>query len=207
MGPGLAAAPGRRWFERLRKCQPMTNAELTELVARIARRDTAAFADFYRALEKPLYRFIISKLNDPFLAADLLHDVFLEVWRAASGFQDRSSVKTWVFAIAYRKVMDVFRKEGRLTGEDELPERADDSPGAVQSLIAEQEKEMVRHCLAALKPDHRTAIELTFFEDMSYREVAAVIGVPEGTVKTRVFHAKSLLLRCLEARLKKGLRR
>jgi RNA polymerase sigma-70 factor (ECF subfamily) len=185
----------------------MINEELVQLIRRIADHDRKAFAALYEAMEKPLYRFVLQKLNDPFRAADILHDVFLDTWRGAAGFGGKSSVKTWMFAIAYRKVMDVFRREGRLAGEDELPDRPDDSPDAVQCLIAAQEQAILRDCLGALKPDHRAAIDLTFFEDMSYREIAEVTGVPEGTVKTRVFHAKSLLLRCLEARMKSRMRR
>ena len=102
--------------------------------------------------------------------------------------------------------MDVFRKNGREAGEDEMPELVDDRPDAAQCLIAAQEKELVQHCLQTLKPEHRTAIEMTFFEDLSYREISEIIGIPEGTAKTRVFHAKSLLLRCLQAREGKGAR-
>lgn len=181
----------------------MTNADLSKLVRRIAGGDSEAFAEFYRALDQPLFRFVRSRLNDSFQAADIQHDVFLEVWRSAGTFQDKSSVKTWVFAIAYRKVMDVFRKDGPLTFDDQVPDVADDIPDADQCVIAAQERDIVRHCMGTLKPDHRTAIELTFFEDMSYREVSAVVGIPEGTAKTRVFHAKSLLMRCLEGRLRK----
>ncbi len=179
----------------------MTNDELAELVRRIAGEDRNAFDRLYRELETPLYRFILSRLNDPFRAADVLHDVFLDVWRGAGGFLGTASVKTWLFAIAYRKVMDVYRKDGRLVGEDEIAERVSDEPDAVTCLIASEEREMLAHCLGTLKPAHRSAIELAFIEDMSYREVAEVVGVPEGTIKTRVFHAKSLLLRCLAARM------
>jgi RNA polymerase sigma-70 factor (ECF subfamily) len=183
----------------------MTNAELSRLLERISTGDRQAFAELYSQLEKPLFRFVRTKLNDPFASADILQEVFLEIWRSAGSFQERSSVKTWVFAIAYRKVMDVFRKDRRLAGEDEMPDQVDEAQDAVQCIIAAQEKDMVQYCLKALKPEHRSAIELTFFEDMSYREVAQVIGIPEGTAKTRVFHAKSLLMRCLQARLKKGM--
>lgn len=185
---------------------PATNEDLGRLIARIANADKQAFATLYQTLEKPLYRFIQTKLNDPFLAADILHDVFLEVWRGAAHFQNKSSVKTWVFAIAYRKSMDVFRKNGRLVGEDEIPEQVDGSPNAMQCLIAAEEKELVRYCLQTLKAEHRSVIEMTFFEDMSYREISEIAGIPEGTAKTRVFHAKSLLLRCLQARMGKGAR-
>ena len=184
----------------------MTNEELVQLIRRIADQDRKAFAMLYEVMEKPLFRFIVQKLNDPFRAADILHDVFLDIWRGAAGFGGKSSVKTGMFAIAYRKVMDVYRSAGRLAGEDELPDRPDEGPDAAQCLIAAQEQAILRDCLGTLKPEHRAAIDLTFFEDMSYREISEVTGVPEGTVKTRVFHAKSLLLRCLEARMKSRMR-
>lgn len=179
----------------------MNEDALVTVVRRIAAGDVTALDTLYRQLERPLFGFIHSKLNDPFASADILHEVFLEVWRGAAGFQDRSRVRTWVYAIAWRKVVDEFRARGRMTIQDEIPDRPDEGPSALELLQSAEERDMLRDCLGGLKPDHRAAIELTFLEDMSYREVAEVIGVPEGTVKTRVFHAKALLLRCLEAKL------
>lgn len=178
----------------------MTDAELKALLARMATRDMAAFDSFYRAMEKPLFRFLASRLNDPFQCADLLHEVFLDVWNGAGRFEGRSTVKSWVFGIAYRKVMDHFRKQGRFTTDEDIPELEDDSPDAVTCIAAAQDAGHVRFCLEGLKPDHRAAIELTFYEDMGYREIAEALQVPEGTVKTRVFHAKKLLMHCLEGR-------
>ncbi|MEZ5885831.1 MAG: sigma factor-like helix-turn-helix DNA-binding protein [Paracoccaceae bacterium] len=68
-----------------------------------------------------------------------------------------------------------------------MPDRPDEGPSAFDLLQTAEEREMPATVLADLRADHRAAIELTFLEDMSYREVAAVIGVPEGTVKTRFF--------------------
>lgn len=180
--------------------------DLDTVVEAIARKDKDAFEQFYKAMERPLFRFVRLKLNDPFRAADIVHEVFLEVWRRAGDFQKKSSARTWVFAIAYRKVVDIFRREGRLSFEEDVPEQIDEGADAVTCLIAAQQAEAVRHCLGTLKTEHRLAIELTFFEDMGYREIAEVTGVPEGTVKSRVFHAKQLLMRCLSTRLKTGTR-
>ena len=182
----------------------MADQNLDTLVEAIARKDRSAFGQFYKAMERPLFRFVQVKLNDPFRSADIVHEVFLEVWRGAGTFQGKSNVRTWVFAIAYRKVVDVFRREGRLSYQEDLPEQVDESPDAAAALIAAQNADAVRRCLDGLKPEHRLAIELTFYEDMGYRDVASVTGVPEGTVKSRVFHAKQLLMRCLSARLKMG---
>jgi RNA polymerase sigma factor (sigma-70 family) len=167
------------------------------LLTRIAAGDRQALADFYRALEKPVYKFIRSRLNDPFEASDILHDVFMEVWRSAGRFEGRSKVQTWVFGIAYRKVVDLFRKQGRQVVTDEIPETIDDDADTEACLAAGQEAKHVRHCMDTLKDEHRSAISLAFYEDMTYGEIAEITGVPEGTVKTRVFHAKKLLLRCL----------
>ncbi len=175
-----------------------------QTLTQIAHGDKKALAQLYRALERPVYRFIQSRLNDPFESSDVLHDVFMEVWRSASRFEGRSKVQTWIFGIAYRKVIDLHRKRGRQDVTDELPDTADDSPDAEACVTAGQEAEHVRHCLGTLKDDHRTAISLAFYDDMTYAEIAEVAGVPEGTIKTRIFHAKKLLLRCLSGRVQRG---
>ena len=176
----------------------------SELIQRIGRGDKKALAELYRALEKPLYRFILSRLNDPFESADILQDVFIEVWRSAGRFEGRSKVQTWIFGIAFRKVIDLHRKRGRVTVTDDIPESIDEDADAETCLTAGQEAEHVRHCLGTLKEEHRSAITLAFYEDMAYREIAEVTGVPEGTVKTRIFHAKKLLLHCLSRLVQRG---
>lgn len=175
-----------------------------ELMKRIGQGDKQALAQLYRALEKAVFRFIQSKLNDPFESADVLHDVFIEVWRSASKFEGRSKVQTWIMGIAYRKSIDVHRKRGRVSVTDDIPETADDTPDAETCLTAGQEAEHVRYCIETLGEDHRSAITLAFFQDMAYAEIAKVVGVPEGTVKTRIYHAKKLLIRCLSGRVQRG---
>lgn len=176
----------------------------TQTLTQIANGDRQALATLYRALEKPVYRFILSRLNDPFESADILHDVFMEVWRSASRFEGRSKVQTWIFGIAYRKVIDLHRKRKRVDVTDDIPDRADEAPGAEACLSAGQDADHVRHCLGTLKDDHRSAISLAFFDDLTYGEIAEVTGVPEGTIKTRIFHAKKLLLRCLSGLVDRG---
>lgn len=182
----------------------MTDADIKALLKRVAKKDKAAFAALYREMEKPLFRFVQVKLNDPFQSSDILHEVFLEVWKNAGRFEGRSTAKSWMFGIAYRKVMDVFRKTSKVDLRDEMPEQEDDAPAGEACLLASEEADHVRHCLNELKPQQRGAVEMAFFEDMSYREIAEAMEVPEGTVKTRVFHAKQLLMRCLQSRLKIG---
>jgi len=180
----------------------MKNAELAALLTHMADGDKAAFAAFYRQLEKPVFRFITSKLNDPHEASDILHEVFIDVWRSAAKFEGRSAVKTWVFGIAYRKTMDHFRKHGRVDVTDKMPDLADESPDQLACLAAVQEAAHLRVCLDELKPNHRLSVEMAFYDDMTYGAIAKVMDTPESTVKTRIFHAKKLLLRCLSGRMK-----
>jgi len=168
------------------------------LIKRIANGDKLALAELYRLMEKPVYRFIQSRLNDPFESNDILHDVFMEVWRSADRFEGRSKLQTWIFGIAYRKVIDRHRKAGRTSLTDAPDENiADEADSAESCMMASQDATQVQHCLSELSDDHRSAITLAFWDDMNYREIAEVCKTAEGTIKTRIFHAKKLLLRCL----------
>lgn len=182
---------------------PPTDA-LAALLARIAKGDRNAMAGLYTAIEKPLYHFVKSKLNDPFLSHDIVQDVFLEVWRRADRFEGRSSVRSWIYGIAWRKVIDVHRVNKKLSYSDDLPEQEDETPSVFNQIGEAQDAHRLRGCMDGLKQDHRTAIELAFYQDLGYREIAEVLGVPEGTVKTRVFHAKRSLQHCLEQSGVKG---
>lgn len=172
-----------------------------DLIDAIARGERSALAALYRALERQVYRFVLSRMNDPHEAADILQDVFLEVWRSAGRFEGRSAVKTWVFGIAYRKTIDAHRRKGRIDLTDTPPEQEDDSPDMATCLAASQEADHVRACLDTLSDGHRTVVALTFYEDLGAPEISGIVGIPEGTVRSRLHHAKRLLLRCLEGRI------
>jgi len=179
----------------------MADPDFNHLIERIAQGDRVAFSEFYSAFERALYGFVRRRLNDPFESADILHDVFIEVWRGAERFEGRSSVKSWVFGIAYRKIMDSHRRSGRLSYTDQLPETESEEADAETCVLAAQESSHVHACIETLKEEHRSAIELAFFADMSYKEIGEVTNVPEGTVKTRIYHARRLLMHCLSGRI------
>lgn len=133
-------------------------------------------------------------------AADSLQDAMLDVWRSAGQFKGQSSVKTWIFSIARNKQVDQIRKSARLSFVETTPEVADKNADAEHVLIAAGDAVRLRACLDKLKPSHQTVLRLAFYEDMTYADISKVEGVPEGTVKTRIYHAKRLLLRCLGQR-------
>lgn len=109
-----------------------------------------------------------------------------------------------VFGIAYGKVIDRHRKAGRTHLTDETPDVVDDSDSAKTCLVAGQETAHVQHCLGTLSDEHRSAVALAFWKEMSCREIAAMADTAEGTIKTRIFHAKKLLMRCLTGRMERS---
>ncbi|MEX1200243.1 MAG: sigma-70 family RNA polymerase sigma factor [Methylophaga sp.] len=169
------------------------------MLERIASGDEQALGMFYQRYESRLFRFICSKIADHFEAADIVNEVFLEVWQKAEQFQQRSKVSTWLFSIAYFKTVDRLRKTvPDALSEETLDKLEDEAPGSLACLIQAEQADQVRHCVSTLKPDHRAVMELTFFEEMSYRDIAAIVQCPENTVKTRMFHAKQAMKKCLQ---------
>lgn len=175
---------------------------LTLLLARIAEGDEQAFASFYTALEPRVQSFIASKSADPFEVADILNETFCEVWRSAHKFEGRSKPSTWVFSIAYYKTIDHFRKKkpGAMEDIDDV-EIVDEAADQAAVLAALEEGDHLHVCLSKLKPAFRAVIELAFFEDMPCKEIAEIVSCPEGTVRSRIYHAKEALRHCLAKRM------
>lgn len=171
--------------------------EDAQLLQQIANGDEKALASFYRRYEARLFRFIQSKINDAFEAADILNEVFLVVWDKAGSFEGGSKVSTWLFSIAHFKAVDRLRKHRPTVSDDVLAEMEDDSPQVLTCMIGVEQDRQVRDCVERLKPDHRAVMELTFFEEMSYREIARVVSCPENTVKARMSHARQAMKKCL----------
>ncbi len=146
-----------------------------------------------------LHAFVAGRSRDAFEASDVVQDAMLEVWRRAGDFESRSSVKTWMFAIARNKLIDRTRKGARTVLTDEPPETVDEGPSAEELVARADDAVVLRGCMDKLSEAHRSVIHLAYFEDLAYRDIAEVEGVPTGTVKTRVHHAKKLLLACVEA--------
>jgi len=168
-----------------------------QLVSRIIEGDQNAMRDVYDAYSGPLQNFVKSWLADPHEAADIVHETMLEVWRRADRFQGRSSLKSWIFSIARFKSIDKNRKGSRLSYTDKEPEIVDESISPSDALAASQQADQIRASISTLSEAHQRVIHLAFYADMSYKEIAQIEDCPVGTVKTRVLHAKKLLMRSL----------
>lgn len=144
-----------------------------------------------------LLSFIRVRSGDEALAADVVQDAMLDVWRTAARYKPTASVKTWLFTIARNKMVDRMRASHRLHFTDDVPETVDNAPNPEAVVAASEDASRVKACLEKLKEAQRSIIQLAFFEGLTYGEIAEIEGIPAGTVKTRIFHAKQLLIRCL----------
>ncbi len=173
-----------------------------QLLQQIADGDEEAMTSLYVAYESKIYAYAIKKLNDSQAAADIVHEVMMAAWKGAGKFQGRSKVKSWLFGIAHNKIVDYIRKDSRYDS-DELDEELPDSSShsSEELMEAAQNRDFLAFCMEKLSDLHRQVVHLAFIEDLAYGEIADIIGVPEGTVKTRMFHAKQLLKKCLAGRM------
>jgi RNA polymerase sigma-70 factor, ECF subfamily len=141
-----------------------------------------------------LYRWLLRLVGDEALAEDLLSEVFLDVWRQAASFEGRSSVSTWLLAIARYKALSARRRRTDAELDEAtlstVPDIADDPEILLQK---KNRAEAVRHSLACLSPGHREVIDLVYYHGKSLKEVAEIVGINEATVKTRVFYARKRL--------------
>ena len=185
----------------------MENPQVLRLLGRIEQKDEGAFRELYCAFSRKLYAYVLRQLSDPAQAEEIVADTLYEVWKAPAKFRGDSLFSTWLIGIARNKVLMAFRSRKPDHQHDDLDDVAEtvaaDEPGAFELLAQQQRHEGVRQCMDRLTDDHRECIHLVFYEGLSLAEVAAVQSCPEGTVKTRLFHARQKLKTCLKLLLQR----
>lgn len=177
-----------------------TTASDGQLLARIAQGDHEAVAALYHRLERPLFAFLVKTLRDREAAADVLNDTMLDVWRQAGRFEGKSSVTTWIYAIAHHKAISWLRRRREVELNDEVAaEIADDSPSAEARLADADVAATIARLMERLSVDHRVVLQLAYFQEFSVSQIAEILDCPENTVKTRMFYARQRLKALLEA--------
>src|SRR5258708_7497598 len=164
------------------------------LIRRIAQGDQLAMRTLFGRHRIPLYRWLLRLVGDEALAEDLLSDVFLDVWRQAAAFEARSSVSTWLLAIARYKALSARRRRTDVELDEKIASRVADPADDPEVVLQKKTRaELLRHSLARLSPEHGEVIDLVYFHGKSVKEVAKIVGVPTATVKTRMFYARKKL--------------
>ncbi len=164
-----------------------------ELVARVVSGDEDAFDAVMRDHEERVFAVCLRVLGNRESALDATQDTFLTVFRKAAQFQGKSALGTWIYRIAVNTCYDQIRRSKRRPL-DPLPDHVDPSdPSAEEALESASLRPEIEAALAALPPEFRSAVVLADIEGLSLPEVAEVLDVPVGTVKSRVFRGRRLL--------------
>ncbi len=172
-----------------------------QLIERMARGDARAFEVLFRRYHPRLVAFFRGRTHDPHAAEELVQETMMVVWQRAARFSGTCRPSTWILGIGYRKFLEWQRaaRKTQLSPISEEGEEAVDANADVdQHIRREVLIESVRKALRELPEDHRTVMELTFQQGLSYAEIAQVLDIPPGTVKSRMFHAKRKLKEILE---------
>jgi RNA polymerase sigma-70 factor (ECF subfamily) len=147
-----------------------------------------------------VFRFVVRLVRDESVAEDLISDVFLDVWRQAGRFEQRSAVSTWLLAIARFKALSALRRKPDEALDEEAAEAIEDPSDDPEVAVAKKDRSaVIRECLGGLSADHREIIDLVYYHEKSIEEVAQIVGIPENTVKTRMFYARKKLAELLKA--------
>lgn len=175
---------------------PVRPPEDSELVAATLGGNPEAFATLVERYDRSVYHLAYRTMHDTEEARDATQEAFFKAYRSLSTFKPGAKFSTWIFAIAYHACCDRLNRRKRYSSEP-LPERADSSPGPAEAAIASDEARRLHTAIALLPEKYRTVITLYHLQGKQYDEIASVLGVPMGTVKTHLFRAKEQLRKLL----------
>lgn len=170
------------------------------LVTRMAAGDGTALTAVYERHGAALLGYLLRLAGDRGDAEEILQDTLLGAWRSAARFEGRSSVRTWLFGIGRRQAYN--RLRGRRVKWVDLSEATDvpsADPGPEAAALVRAEQAEIAAAMSRLRPLHTEVLGLAFINELSYAEIAAVLEVPVGTVKSRLSHAKAALAGLLAA--------
>ncbi len=168
-----------------------------QLMARIRARDLRAFETLYRSYHPRLTRFLINLIRRPQLVEEVLNDTMLVVWNRPDSYNGSSRLSTWIFAIGYRKALKALSRYDDPQEDAQAERRASGEPGPELELGRRQAQTALLEAMHQLSPDHRAVVDLTYFHEIGYREIAEIMDCPVDTVKTRMYYARRHLKRVL----------
>ncbi len=117
------------------------------------------------------------------------------VWQRPDSFQGGSKLSTWIFAIAYRKALKGLKRQDDPLEDHEAPNRPSEDESPEQSSANFRRRDLLAEAMQHLSPAHRAVVDLTYYHELDYNEIATILDCPVGTVKTRMFHARRQLRR------------
>lgn len=170
------------------------------LIGRIAQGDRSAMQVLYGRHHVRVFRFGLRLVRNEQVAEDLISEVFLDVWRQAGKFEGRSAVSTWLLAITRFKALSALRRRKDAELDDEAAGAIEDTSDDPEVTVQKKDtSDALRKCMSHLSAEHREIVDLVYYHEKSVEEAAGIIGIPENTVKTRLFYARKKLAELLKA--------
>jgi RNA polymerase sigma-70 factor, ECF subfamily len=171
-----------------------------ELITRIRAGDKLALRALYGRHYVKVYRFALRLLRSEPSAEDVVSEVFTDVWRNPANFQGRSEASTWLLAMTRNKAYSILRRNREYELDEEAAAETEDPADDPEVVLQKKDKgEMLRACIARLSAEHREVVDLVYYHDKTIEEIALIVGAPEGTIKTRMFHARKKLAELAKA--------
>lgn len=174
-----------------------------ELIAAVLAGNPEAFGTLVERYDRAVYHLAYRTLREVEDAKDATQEAFLKAYRALHTFRPGAKFATWIFTITYHACCDRLNRRKRMS-RDELPDRADPTAGPEQQTEAADDAVRLRAAIEALPEKYRTVITLFHLQGKQYEEIAEVLGLPMGTVKTHLFRAKDLLRKALSDSIAEG---
>ncbi len=169
-----------------------------ELLRAVARGDGAAFEEFYRRTAPWLTVRLRRRCHDDDVVHEVLQETFMAVWRSAGAFAGSGEATGWVWTTASRKLIDAFRRRGAVTmPAGQLTDDVAMTASAEEELLDGEVDARLSRALDRLSPELLAVVRATVLDGLTVRETAVLLGVPEGTVKTRAMRARRLLREAL----------
>ncbi|MCX4725753.1 RNA polymerase sigma factor [Streptomyces sp. NPDC090052] len=178
----------------------MADLDEAELVRRVARGDRAAFDELYRRTSPWLTVRLRRRCGDDDVVADVLQDTYLAVWRAAgsyAGSVTKGSAVGWLWTIAANRLVDAFRRRARQERVPSIALAETTVPAAEDEVLGTRVDQDLEQALLRLPPELRQVMQAMVLDDLSVRQTAVLLGMPEGTVKTRARRARIALREAL----------
>ena len=171
------------------------------LIARIAKGDRSAMEALFARYRVRVFKFVLRMVRNEATAEELNSDVFVDIWRQARTFEGRAAVSTWIFSIARFKALNALARRTEDELDEAKAETIEDDADDPETALAKKDKAAVlRQCLDALSAEHREIVTLVYYQHKSVEEVSGIVGIPEATVKTRMFYARKKLSELLAER-------
>jgi RNA polymerase sigma factor (sigma-70 family) len=181
-----------------RQPSPLLDDDLA-LIRRVAEKDRQAFETLYYRYAQRLCRYLSKLVRQRELVEEVLNDTMLAVWQNASRFNNTSRLSTWMFGIAHHKALKALTRSSRDAANVPLATQGEwvDGEGPQGAMMRQELGKTLARALETLSPEQRAVVELTFYHEHSYQEIAEITGCPVNTVKTRMFHARRRLAQLL----------